>query len=237
MPLNEIDIEAVYGARRRMDANSFTVVNRFGEGDAATYVKRQCMHCVDPACVSACPVKAFVKPAEGAVTYNEDLCMGCRYCMVACPFDVPAYEYDNPLSPRVRKCTMCFERFESGGAAPACASICPQEAITYGKREDLLALARQKFQNAPGEYVDHIYGEREAGGTNWLYISKKPFEELGFNCGLGDKPYPDLTKGYLAMVPLVHSIWPMLLMGLYAFSSSRDQAAEPGQHGEEEVER
>lgn len=237
LPLDRLDTEAVYDQHRRTSADVFTVVNRYAGAGAAkpTFVKRQCMHCVDPACASACPVNAFTKTPEGPVVYNEDLCIGCRYCLVACPFYVPAYEYDNPISPRVRKCTMCFERFKDGGELPACAAICPPEAITFGKRADLLMLARDKIRGNPDRYVEHIYGEHEAGGTNWLYISSVPFEELGFPSDVGTKSYPDLTKGYLSMVPLVHTIWPMLLMGIYASGKSRAKSlpdTEPKQDKE-----
>lgn len=221
-PLEALDTNKPFDALRDMDQDHFTVVNRFEtEGrEAPVFVKRQCMHCNDPACASACPVKALTKQPEGPVIYNEKLCIGCRYCMVACPFMVPGYEYDSAFSPRVRKCSMCFSRFTSGEGMPACAGICPQEAITFGRREDLLLLARTRIKENPGEYVDHIYGEHEAGGTSWLYISPVPFEELDFK-QVGDRSYPDRTKGYLSLVPLVHTIWPMLLMGLYAFNSNR----------------
>ncbi len=227
VPLDQLESEVVQGPPRRTSTTAFTVVNRFdGDGaDGPTFVKRQCMHCVDPACASACPVKALHKTPEGPIIYNEHLCIGCRYCMVACPFTIPTYEYDSPLSPRVRKCTMCYERFSEGKGLPACAGICPEEAITFGRREDLLVLAHERIHKHPDRYVEHIYGEYEAGGTNWLYISPVPFESLGFPEHLGAKPYPDLTKGYLSLVPLVHTIWPMLLMGLYAFNGHAGESS------------
>jgi len=127
------------------------------------------------------------------VTYDTWKCMGCRYCMVACPFQVPSYEYDNSLTPQVRKCGFCFERVSQEGKLPACAEICPPMCLTFGKRSELLEVARQKIENQPQRYIPHIYGEHEVGGTAWLYLAGKPFEELGM-LSLGDKPVPQLTE-------------------------------------------
>jgi Fe-S-cluster-containing dehydrogenase component len=170
-----------------MDARSFTVVNRYFPGEVdehgnpiPVYVKLQCMHCQDPACVSACITGALTKKENGVVHYDVSRCIGCRYCMVACPFEVPAYEYSEPLLPRVRKCTFCYERIAGEGGMPACAEACPVEAITFGRRKQLLKSARERLRRDPARYVKDIYGEREAGGTCWLYISGVPFEKLGF---------------------------------------------------------
>jgi formate dehydrogenase beta subunit len=185
---------------RRPDDRAFTVVNRFHTGRRdernnllPTFVKVQCMHCQDPACVSACIVGALTKKPNGAVHYDVSRCIGCRYCMVACPFQIPAYEYHDPLTPRVRKCTFCYERIIKEGGKPGCAQICPVEAITFGKRKDLLALAKQRIADSPGRYQKHIYGEFEMGGTSWLYISREPFSKLGFS-KLPSKPAPQLTE-------------------------------------------
>lgn len=172
---------------RRMDETSYTVVNKYYPENIGTltwrerptFVKFQCMHCNDPSCVSACIVGALTKEENGSVTYDAKKCIGCRYCMVACPFQVPAYEYDNALTPEVRKCTFCFEYIKDGGL-PACAQVCPREVMTFGKKKDLLNLAQWKMKNNPGKYVDHIYGQHEVGGTSWLYIASQPFETIGF---------------------------------------------------------
>ena len=224
--IQTFDDKTVFDSQRRTTEQQFTVVNRFDiQGQSnPVYVKKQCMHCIEPACASACLVKAFRKTKEGPVLYNKDVCIGCRYCMIACPFYVPAYEYSDALSPEVKKCTMCFERFAENDELPACAGICPQEAITFGKRSDLIKLARERIRSKPGEYVDHIYGEHEAGGTNWLYISPVPFEQLGFRTDVGVTPYPEKTRSFLSAVPLVLSIWPMLLMGAYSFYHKRDKS-------------
>jgi len=151
------------------------------------------MHCNDPACYSACLVTAFRKEQNGAVTYDPWRCMGCRYCMVACPFQIPAYEYSNPLDPQIRKCTFCFERISKNGGVPACVEICPPQCLTFGKRRDLLTLARRKVNKEGSHYQSHIYGEHEVGGTCWLYVSTEPFENLGLP-KLGEKAPPRLTE-------------------------------------------
>lgn len=229
LPIGAYEDTSVFQRKRRTDAENYTVVNRYppAEGGANPIdVKTQCMHCNEPACASACLVAAFRKTPEGPVLYNQDVCIGCRYCMVACPFSVPAYTYADPYTPVVRKCTMCFDRISQEGGVPACAKICPKEAITFGKRSDLIALAREKIRRAPHTYVDHIYGEHEAGGTCWLYVSPRPFEELGFRADLGTTPYPEYTRGFLSSVPLVLTIWPALLMGSYAFTKRRERLSK-----------
>ncbi|MBI4659825.1 MAG: 4Fe-4S dicluster domain-containing protein [Verrucomicrobia bacterium] len=219
-PLEDLSI---FERERRTDAENYTVVNRYANPQPdrpPVYVKEQCMHCEEPACASACLVGALSKSPEGAVIYNKNICLGCRYCMIACPFNIPAYEYFNPTSPQVRKCTLCHERI-SRQETPACAKICPNEAITFGKKSELIDLAREKIRNHPGKYQNHLYGVSEAGGTSWLYLSELPFERLGFPADLGTKPFPEFTRGFLSMVPAVFVIWPALLGGLYAFTQSR----------------
>ncbi len=221
--------QSVFDKIRRTDTQAYTVVNRYPNpkpGGAPIYVKHQCRHCDEPACASSCLVKAYTKTPEGAVIYNQGVCIGCRYCMTACPFYVPAYEYDDPFSPEIKKCTMCYETRVSKGLIPACVEACPMEAMTFGKRKDLIKLARKRIAENPGKYVDHIYGEHEAGGTSWLYISGVPFEKLGFDMDLPSKPYPELTKGFLSMVPAVLVIWPALLGGFYMFTQHREETGE-----------
>ncbi len=176
----------VLDTKRRPTADSYTVVNRYYPGQLTergelvpSFVKIQCMHCQDPACVSACVTGALSKKENGTVHYDVGKCIGCRYCMIACPFEIPAYDFHDPLTPQVRKCTFCLERLEDG-KMPGCASICPTEAITFGKRSTLLKLARERIENDPSRYENHIYGEHEGGGTSWLYIAGTPFAKLGF---------------------------------------------------------
>lgn len=165
-----------------LSARTWTLVEpRQAEDDGELYrvfVKRQCMHCLDPACVSACPVGALQKGEQGAVTYDASRCIGCRYCMVACPFGVPKFEWDEPL-PRIQKCTLCADRQEAG-MVPACVEACPTGALLFGNRADLIAEAETRIQDLPELYVNHIYGKEEFGGTSWLYLSPVSFDKLGF---------------------------------------------------------
>ncbi|RJR29898.1 MAG: 4Fe-4S dicluster domain-containing protein [Desulfobacteraceae bacterium] len=196
-PFNEM---AVLESPRRPDEISYTVINKYYPRrigtltwkQRPTFVKFQCMHCNDPSCASACIVGALSKKENGAIVYDPGKCIGCRYCMVACPFQIPAYEYSHALAPQVRKCNFCFEEVNQGGL-PACAQVCPKEAISFGKREDLLHLAQWKMKNNPGKYVDHIYGQHEVGGTSWLYLASEPFHSIGFP-KLGVEPPPRLTE-------------------------------------------
>ena len=137
-----------------------------------------CMHCVDPSCVSACTVGALQQDADGVVTYDNDRCIGCRYCMYACPFEVPHFEWDQQFA-LITKCDMCVARLDEG-QAPACAATCPTGAIQFGNREDMLAQAHDRIQHEPDRYIDHVFGEHENGGTSTFYISAVPFEQLGF---------------------------------------------------------
>ena len=229
--LESLETQEIFKTLRRPDAAHYTVVNRYPGPEGSPkplWVKVQCMHCNDPACYSACLVTAFTKTEKGPVIYNADRCMGCRYCMVACPFQVPAYEYQNALNPQVRKCTMCSHRTLDGGV-PACVEICPPQCLTYGKRVDLLQLAREKIEKNPGVYIDHIYGEHEAGGTSWLFISNKPFTEIGLPA-LGEQAPPEMTEG------LQHGIFkyflpPAALFTVLGMISTVFKGEEVEEHG------
>jgi hypothetical protein len=132
--------------------------------------------------------------------------------MVSCPFDVPKFEYYSAV-PKIVKCQMCFDRLADGGK-PACVENCGGDALTFGKRGELLEMARQRIYQSPGQYVSHIYGEHEAGGTSILYISGAPFGELGFRTDLGTESYPERTRDFLTAVPLVLTLWPAGLLAL-----------------------
>ncbi|MEE4608815.1 MAG: 4Fe-4S dicluster domain-containing protein [Desulfobacteraceae bacterium] len=226
-PARSFDDVSVLDTERRTDAGTFTVVNRYaGAGDRPpVFVKKQCNHCDEPACASACFVKALRKVGTGAVVYDASLCVGCRYCMIACPFNIPAYEYDEPLTPRIRKCHLCQPRLEKG-LLPGCVEDCPKEALTFGSRASLLREARRRISVHPDRYVDHVYGEREMGGTGWLYLAGQPFGQLGMREDLGYEAAPRLTAGPLAAVPIVVGLWPVLLTGIYAISKRKEQMAE-----------
>jgi formate dehydrogenase iron-sulfur subunit len=200
--------------KRRMDYSTYTVVNRYDSiqdaGQKPVFAKFQCMHCLRPACKSACIVGAFSSESTGAVQYDSWKCIGCRYCMAACPFQVPAYEYSNAFTPKVRKCTFC-QPLISAGKVPGCVQACPMEVMTFGPREELLREARKKLADFPGRYVQHIYGENEVGGTSWLYLSGIPFERIGLP-RLGYHPTPGYTE------PIQHAIFKYFLppLGLYS---------------------
>lgn len=239
-PQASFDDPTVLDLKRRPDERAYTVVNRYYSGKidhmdrlVPTFVKIQCMHCQDPACVSACIVGALTKKENGAVFYDASKCIGCRYCMISCPFEIPAYEYHEPITPRVMKCTFCYERMEEEGKPPACAAICPVEAITFGKRETLLKVAKNRIEENPGTYIDHIYGEHEVGGTSWMYISGVPFETLGFNA-LPQTPMPRLSEtiqhslfGYLWAPIALYG----LLGGLMWASRGKDASGEDDDKG------
>ncbi len=204
--------DAVLDQERKTSPTQWSLVNRFETDQGEVFVKTQCMHCTQPACASACLTKAMLKTEEGPVIWREDKCMGCRFCMVSCPFNMPKFEYDSPV-PKVQKCTMCWERLQEGNR-PACVDACPAEAIIFGKRRDLVAEAHRQIALDPDRYVPHIYGENEAGGTGYLYLAGVPFDKIGFNTELDTEAYPEFSKDYLYAVPIVLTLWPAFLLAL-----------------------
>ncbi len=204
----------VFKERRRMDFGTYTVVNKYKSAnvsDKPVFAKFQCMHCLYPACVSACIVGAFTRDKDGAITYDSWKCIGCRYCLAACPFQVPAYEFSNILTPQVRKCTFCFDTRLVKGQIPACVQACPMEVMKFGKRTDLIKDAHENIKKNPGRYIPHVYGEKEVGGTSWMYLSNIPFNRIDFP-KLGYHPVPGYTE------PIQHAIFKWLLppLGVYA---------------------
>ncbi|MEA3287049.1 MAG: 4Fe-4S dicluster domain-containing protein [Candidatus Marinimicrobia bacterium] len=212
--------------KRELLPERYTVINAVETSVGEVYTKQQCMHCAQPACASACLTQAMKKQESGPVTWDAGKCMGCRYCMISCPFDIPKFEYDSN-NPKIGKCQMCFDKLKEG-EAPACVEACPAEALIFGKRSDLLRIAHKRILDNPGTYTDHVYGEFEAGGTSWLNLSPVPFKELGFNTNVETKPYPELTKGFLYSVPSVFILWPALLMGLR--EATRTDSEEGADH-------
>ena len=224
-PFNDL---SVLNEKRRTTTKAFTVVNRYDNvkrNNSPFFRKNQCNHCLEPACASACFVRALKKTKEGPVTYDASVCVGCRYCIIACPFEIPTYEYDEPLTPRIRKCTMCYDRIKDN-KRPGCVESCPTGALKFGRRDELLKIARERIEKYPDRYQNHIYGENEMGGTSWLYLSGVPFKEVGMREDLGITPAPELTYGALAGVPMVVALWPVLLTGIYAINKRKDKIAE-----------
>jgi len=216
------------GEETELDATTYTVL--LDKGDDR-YLRRMCMHCADPSCVSACPVGAFTKTELGPVVYDAGKCMGCRYCMIACPFNVPRYEWSKPV-PVVRKCDGCIDR-QREGKIPACAEACPAEATVAGTREELLAEARKRIADNPRAYHPVIYGEHEVGGTNVLVLSPVPFEQLGMKTGLGNDPMPNLTWAALSKIPKVVVGGVVGLSAIYWITHRREEVAA-AEHEEKE---
>ena len=163
------------------------------------FVRQQCRHCLEPACVSACLVGAMQKTPEGPVIYDSELCMGCRYCLVACPYGIPRYQWDE-AAPLVRKCNLCYPRIQEG-REPACVEACPEEALLFGEREDLLWEAHNRIAQHPGRYLPHVWGEKEVGGTSVLYLADISLGFLGWAQDLGEEDLPHLTWKSLKKVP------------------------------------
>lgn len=236
-PDKPFDDGSVFEELRAPTHTAYTVVNRYenpGDKNKPIYRKVQCNHCKEPACLTSCPIHAYSKTPEGAVAYNPELCFGCRYCMTSCPFNIPAYDYWSPLEPQIRKCTMCLPRIREGRIT-ACAEACPAGALTFGKREQLLKVARKRIADNPGRYIDHIYGEKEIGGTNWLYISGVPFEQVGLPTNIPNRPLVEETKGFLSAVPVVLTAWPALFGTIYAALRHRETMDEEN-HAEKKEE-
>ena len=205
------------GSPDTLDAYTWTALERHGTVNA----RRQCMHCLDPACASACPIGAIEVQEDGAVWYHVDRCFGCRYCLVACPFQVPKYQWDKAV-PLMQKCIFCFEKRLKEGRQPACTDACPAGATIFGERDDLLREARSRILNNPGRYVDHIYGEHEAGGTSVMYLSPVPFAELGFKVDVEHNPYPKLTWNVLEKLPIVVTTGAALMAGIWWLTKRRE---------------
>jgi formate dehydrogenase iron-sulfur subunit len=216
---NKLEYDDTVAAEQRQSEHKYTVVMTRGE----KFMRRLCMNCEDPACASVCPVGALRKTASGPVTYDADRCMGCRYCMVACPFGVPKYEWSKVL-PKVKKCTMCSERVSQGNPT-ACAEICPTGATKFGERENLINEAQDRIRQNPGTYVNHIYGLNEVGGTSVLLLSGVPFEEFGYPGALSKDPLPILTYRVLSRIPDFVPLGGMLLGGVWWITHRREEVA------------
>ena len=204
-----------------LSATHYTVVQSYNNDQ--TYVRRLCMHCNQPTCVSACLVGAFTKTETGAVLYDESKCIGCRYCMQACPFEVPRYEWGS-LTPRIQKCRMCYERVAAGNQT-ACAEACLFGATTFGDRDELIKEARKRIDEGQGQYVDHIYGLTEAGGTSVMFISAVPFEQLGFPMNLPKEPIPELSWRVLSQIPKYTVAAGVMLFGIHWITNRRTEVA------------
>lgn len=206
------DDEPLPDQKRETNETRRVAMNCYTTSKGEQYMRKSCNHCNNPACASACLTKAMLKTEEGPVIWREEKCMGCRSCMISCPFDVPKFEY-NSSNPKIHKCRMCFELLMKG-EQPRCAAECPTEALLFGKRRDLIEIAKTRIYADPENYHHEIYGEHEVGGTGMIYLASVPFEELGFRTDLGNVPYPEYNKTFLYSVPAVLVLWPAFLLGL-----------------------
>lgn len=220
----DTSLDGIHLAPIDLNGQTKNIIKLYEEGDRRSFMKKQCMHCVDPACAGACMLGSLHKDEEtGVVSYNPDYCVGCRYCVMACPFGVPKFEFEK-ASPKIVKCELCRHRVQGAkaemgpdgftrypaGHGPACCEVCPRQAVIYGRREELLNEAKRRIEESPGKYYqDRVYGEVDAGGTQVLYLAHVPFEKLGLP-EIGDQGVPHVAytvqeaiyKGFIAPVAL-----------------------------------
>lgn len=224
--------DGIWDAAQDLSGSTLNIIKAYKNGtgekkdspvNGHAFLKQQCLHCITPACVSVCPARAFIKdPKNGVVYYEAYRCIGCRYCQIGCPFNIPRYEW-SAVWPEVRKCQLCHHRFKDGKYA-ACAEYCPTGGTIFGKVTELREEAKRRFSMKPGTpydfplrtmgstdttlrpvaaYADKVYGLTEAGGTQNLMLSGVSFELLGFNKNIPDAALPDLTWAYIAKIPWV----------------------------------
>ncbi len=212
---------------KKLSATAYTAL----EEHDGVFVRRMCQHCESPTCASVCPVGALEKTPEGPVIYDESKCIGCRYCMQACPFQVPRYQWSSAY-PRIQKCVFCYGRITKG-LPTACSEACPTGATKFGDRDELIAEAYRRINAEPTKYINKVYGQNEVGGTSILYISSVPFEQLGFKTRLEATPLPSLTWNALSKVPGVVTVGGVLLAGIWWITNRRIEV----QRYEQELQR
>ena len=210
---------------RPTSEKQWTVVNRFKTEKGDVFVKKQCLHCWQPACAAACLTNAMFKTKEGPVIWRADKCMGCRYCMMSCPFDIPKFEY-NEWNPDIQKCTMCYGRIQDG-QKPACVEACPADALMFGKKRDLMEIARVRIYNHPRPSTCVT----STGSTKWeapAGSTSPPFPSISSVSArtLGRTPYPEYTKEFLYSVPILDFGLPTMLVGLKLLDGSGAAARE-----------
>jgi len=207
------------GAEEKTSAHKLTAVRTHGE----RYSRKLCMHCLDPACASVCPVAALQKTAAGPVVYLPERCMGCRYCMVSCVFGVPTYEWNSRL-PYVRKCDLCADRAPKNEPT-RCAEACPTGATISGDRDELIAEAKKRLAENPEGYYPRIYGIEEAGGTSVLILSAVPFEQIGYPVNVEKTALPQYTWAALKHIPDVVVMGTVLLGGIHWLAHRKEEVA------------
>jgi len=216
--------EGLYDMPVDLSAKTWTIIKRYSGSEGTSFIKNQCMHCIDPACVSVCPVGALEKLENGPVIYHDDRCIGCRYCMTACPFSIPKTQWEKTF-PLIQKCDFCAD-LQAKGEQPACGAACPTGALIFGTRKVMLDTARKRL-DADKKYVKHVYGESEAGGTSMLYISDLKAATLGFP-EMDDTALPTLDWPYLRAVPGLIAVMVSLSTGIYLWTH-RGEKNEPAE--------
>ncbi len=191
-----------------LSGNRLSTVLKVDEG---SFAKKACMHCIEPSCVAACLCGGITKTAEGPVVYDPNQCIGCRYCMLACPFHIPRYEWDD-LSPKVMKCDMCFDRLAKG-QLPACVESCPTQALIFGERNAMLHEARRRIKDRPDLYLNRVWGEHEFGGASVLYVSNANLEKVGFP-SQDTAPITDHTEALIHKTPIIGGTVMASMIGL-----------------------
>jgi Fe-S-cluster-containing dehydrogenase component len=228
----KFDSDGLWDAPQDLSGSTRTLIKLFKESDKQwSYVKYSCMHCQKPSCVSVCPVSAMTRDKiTGTVDYNKDACIGCRYCQIACAFNIPKFQWDKAI-PQIVKCDLCKNTNLVKKGVTACAEVCPVGAINFGKRKDLLEEAGKRLRENPGKYINHIYGEKEVGGTNHLYLSAMQFNKLGLPvlaeaapAEFSEKIQHTIYKGFIA---------PVALYGTLCFVALKNMKGH-GKHQEKE---
>ncbi len=210
----------VFAEIRDTTTEQWTVVNRYDTDAGEVFVKKQCMHCNQAACSTACLTQAMFKTEKGPVIWRASKCMGCRFCMISCPFVIPRFEYHS-ANPKIQKCILCYSRV-SVGQKPACVESCPVDALQFGTRRTMEREAQNRVADYPNRYYDHIYGQHEVAGTGWMYLSAVPFDQIGFRTDLGTESVPALTQNFLYSVPVIFLLWPAFLNGMRYTKSNED---------------
>jgi formate dehydrogenase iron-sulfur subunit len=230
--ISESKNEDVLKEPRKTSDTQYTVITKYETEKGTIFVPKRCMHCNQPGCAAACLVKAMKKRPTGHVTWDSN-CIGCRLCMISCPFDIPKFEYEKAM-PRIQKCNLCYERFKKG-ELPGCVEACPTGALMSGSRRQILEEGKKRISDNPDKYVDHIYGEYEVSGTSHLYLSSVPFEQIGFRKDLGTVAYPEYSTGFLFAVPFVFVLWPLAMLGINR--ATKKGKEDEGHHEEHHNEK
>ncbi len=238
MPAESAANGGLWDAPTDLDSKTKNIIKLYHDGEQESFVKQQCMHCVDPGCVSACMLHSLHKDeVTGVVMYDPAYCVGCRYCMMACPFNVPKFEFEK-AAPKIVKCELCRQRIKDAavmgpggftrypnGQGPACCEVCPREAVIYGKRDEILAEAKRRIAAWPGKYhKDRVYGEFDGGGTQVLYLAHVPFDRIGFP-DLGTEPVPEtayaVQEGIYYKVPFLAPVGLFAVLGAVIYRNRR----------------